>query len=944
MKRIISFVLMAVLFICTVPVYADTEKEDKGVNYIVPLILEYDWVRPFSEGLAQVEKNNKFGFIDMTGKEVIPLIYDQASFFSEGVAFVLKDGKYGFIDQNGKEVTPFINYNAESVSKGMATNHINKKWSFVTLSNSQSEYSDLAVFSEGLAGVSKSEKWGFINNHGKMIIPYQYDEVSAFSEGVSAVKIDGKCEYINIKGETIISLNDRYKIINPFSEGLAIVSNGKNNLIHGYIDMTGNEVIPQIYTQAGNFSESTAWVEKDNKKGYIDKNGTQIIPFIYIKASDFHENLAAVSKTYTSSGYIDKSGNTIIPFIYSRAMDFSEGVATVQKDNKWGIISNPISSDSFQIEIMQNGEASPLSQKGIVIDGHIFVPILYVFNFFNIPFVLDETKQIITAINGNNTITMQIGSKLIKRNNWEFPLDMPAIQLNDILYAPIYAVTASLGITASWNCTPSRLTLSELKDSTSYYLVPPILDYYTVSAFSDGIAQVSDSGNTGFINRNGDVIIPTKYEKPAYYSNGFVWLKYYKWGCLDKNGTQIIPFIYDAPGRFSEGLAWVKKDGKIGFIDQTGKTVIPFIYESAGDFSEELAWVKFNGKYGYIDKSGNTIIPFDYDSAQEFSAGIAIVGKNGKEGYIDKTNNVVIPLVYDGIGKFSEGYAWVLEKNSKRGNYGFIDRSGNMIVPYKYPFVADFSEGLARVGNQTYFDYGCLAYIDTSGKEVLPMSYYAATSFTDGFAIVEPYNSWTYEMIDHNGNVFASFKNAMIGEFSEGLASIYIGNKYGYIDKSGNIVLPAVYEKVTNFSEGVAAVKIDGKWGIIEHPLAANVDKNITVLLDSKKIPFDQPPVLENYRTLVPLRAIFESLGASVKWDDETKTVTAVKGDTTITLQIGQYGLNKNGQEILLDVPAKIIGGRTMVPVRAISEALGVKVDWDATTSTVLLTTIENEA
>src|SRR5450830_813791 len=93
------------------------------------------------------------------------------------------------------------------------------------------------------------------------------------------------------------------------------------------------------------------------------------------------------------------------------------------------------------------------------------------------------------------------------------------------------------------------------------------------------------------------------------------------------------------------------------------------------------------------------------------------------------------------------------------------------------------------------------------------------------------------------------------------------------------------------------------------------------VVLDGQTISFDVPPVIENNRTLVPLRAIFEALGASVQWDGATQTVTATKSDTEITLIIGGQAF-KNGQPVSLDVPAKIIESRTMVPLRFVSEAL----------------------
>ena len=109
----------------------------------------------------------------------------------------------------------------------------------------------------------------------------------------------------------------------------------------------------------------------------------------------------------------------------------------------------------------------------------------------------------------------------------------------------------------------------------------------------------------------------------------------------------------------------------------------------------------------------------------------------------------------------------------------------------------------------------------------------------------------------------------------------------------------------------------------------------IQVLLNGAPIAFDQPPVIENGRTLVPLRAIFEAMGADVEWDNATRTVTAELDEVNISLTIDSNILYRNGEAITLDVPAKIVGGRTLVPVRAIAESFGAEVDWVQATRTV---------
>ena len=121
-------------------------------------------------------------------------------------------------------------------------------------------------------------------------------------------------------------------------------------------------------------------------------------------------------------------------------------------------------------------------------------------------------------------------------------------------------------------------------------------------------------------------------------------------------------------------------------------------------------------------------------------------------------------------------------------------------------------------------------------------------------------------------------------------------------------------------------------------PLAVSAQELVTVKLNGAELDFDVPAQIINDRTLVPLRAIFEMLGATVEWDDATQTVTAYRGNTSISLQIGSRSMFVNRVEKVLDVPAQLVDSRTLVPARAVAESFGATVDWDDATDTVLIT------
>ncbi len=122
-------------------------------------------------------------------------------------------------------------------------------------------------------------------------------------------------------------------------------------------------------------------------------------------------------------------------------------------------------------------------------------------------------------------------------------------------------------------------------------------------------------------------------------------------------------------------------------------------------------------------------------------------------------------------------------------------------------------------------------------------------------------------------------------------------------------------------------------------------ETEIKVMLDGQELTFDVPPQAIDNRTMVPMRKIFESMGAVVAWDGNTQTVTATKDDITVIMQIDNKVINVNGESITLDVPPQIVDTRTLVPARAVADSLNAKVDWDGETKTVIINykTLQNE-
>lgn len=339
-RRIMSALLVMVLCVGLLPMAA----------YAVRDVFPYE----FCEGLALIEKDGKYGFIDTSGEVVIPFEYDDAQSFSEGLAFVQKNYKSGYIDKTCKVVIPLTyDYGNGSFSEGLAA--VRKDTSpGITLGHGYIDKSNNLIiphkwyyandFSHGLAAVAigdcTNNTWGFIDKKGNIAIPIKYEFASDFSDGLAAVKQNGKYGYIDVTGNVVIPFE--YDAGWSFSGGLAAVRSGDK---FGYIDKSGTLVIPCEYEWFWDCYEDLAPVEKDCKCGFVDTANNVVIPFEYSSVFSFSEGLARVSK-YGKYGFIDKLGNVIIPLEYDYATwQFSEGYAIGVKNGELVVLKNPLISN-----------------------------------------------------------------------------------------------------------------------------------------------------------------------------------------------------------------------------------------------------------------------------------------------------------------------------------------------------------------------------------------------------------------------------------------------------------------------------------------------------------------------------------------------------------------------------------------------------------------------
>ena len=383
---------------------------------------------------------------------------------------------------------------------------------------------------------------------------------------------------------------------------------------------------------------------------------------------------------------------------------------------------------------------------------------------------------------------------------------------------------------------PTNKYVFSIEDTTGFADYFP---YTLMREFSEGFVAVQKAGKWGFLNSEGTLAIPCKWDYAYSFNDGLALvftgaLDSYshpnsgKYDFIDAKGNPVGPCQWDKALSFSEGLAAVQMDGKWGFLDPTGDLVIPCKWEDTRSFRDGVAPVKKDDKWGIINAAGELISPCEWDDISYYYNGFAEVttktfDNDGNPishyGFIDTEGNVVVPCIWDYTAHlFSEGLIAV-RKDEK---WGFVDTSGNLIIPCIWDEAINFCDGLARVfEGETLYGYpfsGKYGYIDTTGRLVVPFLLKYADNFNEGLASIKFGGKWGF--VNTSGEIVIPFKWDWARTFHNGLAPVGDqSNKLGLIDPDGNLVTPCEWDDILYYYGFWRVCKSDfstPKYGVID--------------------------------------------------------------------------------------------------------------------------------
>ncbi|MDG1332794.1 MAG: WG repeat-containing protein [Crocinitomicaceae bacterium] len=267
----------------------------------------YQQVSPYSEGLAVVEKNGKYGVIDKYNQVQIPFKFDAISDFMNGRAIVEQDGLQGMIHRNG---------------------------SFVF----ECKFDDMGTLSDGLIYAGNGEKFGYYDATGFLRIPMKFTDAFDFSDGVAKVEVDGLEAFIDIYG--VYAVPPAFEEIRPYSDSLYIY--GEDGF-YGFMNRFGKAVIEPLYDEIGELHKGFSIALNDGEIVYLDEAGKIAVQNDleefpnFMSRAEFIKGEAVAMKD-GEYGKIDQKGRTVIDFKYEN-LGVGAYIFPFKKKGMWGVMN-----------------------------------------------------------------------------------------------------------------------------------------------------------------------------------------------------------------------------------------------------------------------------------------------------------------------------------------------------------------------------------------------------------------------------------------------------------------------------------------------------------------------------------------------------------------------------------------------------------------------------
>lgn len=510
-----------------------------------------------------VISGGKWGYVDSTGKVVIPATYDGARASCRATGIVKQEKKWGLIDMTGAQRIPCV---------------------YDGVSYLQTDSTTLVIVQQN------GMRYGYIDRNGSIVIPADLKQSKPIGGGFIAFTRTGKWGVLNSKGETVCP--ESYHEILAFSEGKAAVRRGNK---WGYIDTTGAEVIPLNYEKAGDFHEGYARVVVNHRWGFIDATGSTIIEPQFLQAGDFSGE-SAPAKTREGYGLIGADGKWRVKPAWQSMKQLDSlcrGIFIVRDERVFGLYRSDgklLIAPRFEgYRYLGEGRIAYLSGTdwGLMdTSAHIFTPTIFdmikPFSEHLAPALQDGHWGFVRT-NGRYAIAPQYAIAGPFLDNRAYVVGPNGPCFIDTTGRSVFTIDHdkvligySEGKYVIGNYERRRDEVVSMFYLTRHGFRVNRFDYKEAKVFSDGSARVRPAGGVtwGLISFTGYYLVKPRFFLLGAFDHGLARFQMrYTQGAFTLEGKPLLPVEYDAISfdadmqlvRFEKGnaLGWMFNDGRI---------------------------------------------------------------------------------------------------------------------------------------------------------------------------------------------------------------------------------------------------------------------------------------------------------------------------------------------------------------------------------------------
>lgn len=591
----------------------------------------------FSEGFAAVSNAEEhWGFVDETGKEIIPCVFDNVYNFSNGFSIIERDYKKGIIDKTGKlillgdyeEIKPqedgsfIVNYYDERVCKERKFNSngeilISLHGDLVAIPK-EYDWCD-EEFHEGFLSVRANDKWGVINTRFELVVECIYNEKVRFDESIAIAKSDDAsvvltpfhtlfwgvyCDIQRYRGYNLfvcLTIKGDYDIYNGFGILLFSSTAIRSRIqIPGTTKMSSNRFKPRTIIPMGyNFFKYScvATYEKRSVKkwGICGLNGEIVLEACLDEIGSMGDGLISAAKTVTRNGcemqlwgYVDIKGNVVIDYKYAFAQPFTHGIAKVSYTNReLGLISTDGKelTDFVYESIIEHSSGDVLayyqyrnsSDSPVRITEQGAIHYQYFENEMTRDVYLYGYDWCSKVYHGLCIVMKGLRYGIIEESG---KLTFPLIEMRPVEIAPNEDGYVCF---KKWDEYKSITKGGQIITHIDEKVVELPIGIHWCDEWIDGYIAVESNNKWGLLNTKLEYVLETKYDSVQYIGNGRVIYsnkdketQIYSIYDIDTGEYFSLPYSYCS--EFMNGCAIVSKDDAYGLIDNTGQELLPCIY------------------------------------------------------------------------------------------------------------------------------------------------------------------------------------------------------------------------------------------------------------------------------------------------------------------------------------------------------------------------------